>query len=157
MAEIGEIITKLRGKDSLREASKKIGISHTYLDTIEKGFDKRSKKPVKPSPDTLRMISKAYNYPYEELLKAAGYIDNSTSNSNNNNDLPILTSKNERDIAKKLEAIINELESDTSLAFDGEPMDENTRELVLSQIESNLRLAKRLAKKKFTPKKYRNE
>lgn len=74
MSEIGEIIKKLRGKESLREASKKIGISHTYLDTLEKGYDKRSKVPVKPSPDTLRMISSAYDYPYEQLMIAAGYM-----------------------------------------------------------------------------------
>src|SRR5690625_144591 len=60
---------------SLREAREKIGISHTYLDTIEKGFDKRSGKPVNPSPETLRLIANAYNYSYEKLLKLAGYID----------------------------------------------------------------------------------
>lgn len=52
--------------------------------------------------------------------------------------------------------MIDELESDTSLAFDGEPMDDDTRELVLAQIERNLRLTKQHAKQKFTPKKYRN-
>lgn len=75
MSDIGDLLKKLRGKESLREASKRIGISHTYLDTIEKGYDKRSGKTVNPSPDTLRMISEAYNYPYIKLLKLAGYID----------------------------------------------------------------------------------
>lgn len=75
MSEIGEIIKSLRGEASLREASKRIGISHTYLDTLEKGFDKRSKVPVKASPDTLRMISTAYDYSYEKLMLAAGYMD----------------------------------------------------------------------------------
>ncbi|MDV6377718.1 hypothetical protein ORD22_05495 [Sporosarcina sp. GW1-11] len=41
------------------------------------------------------------------------------------------------------------------MAFDGEPLDDVTRELVREQIESNLRLAKQLAKKKFTPNKYK--
>ncbi|WP_121605554.1 helix-turn-helix domain-containing protein [Virgibacillus sp. Bac332] len=75
MSDIGKLLIELRGKESLREASKRIGISHTYLDTIEKGFDKRSGKVVKPSPDTLRLISNAYNYPYIKLLRLAGYID----------------------------------------------------------------------------------
>lgn len=75
MSEVGSVLRKLRGKMSLREASKKIGISHTYLDTIEKGHDKRSGSPVNPSPETLRMIASAYNYPYEKLLNLAGYID----------------------------------------------------------------------------------
>ncbi|API91704.1 hypothetical protein J32TS6_40740 [Virgibacillus pantothenticus] len=75
MSDIGKLIKELRGNESLREASKRIGISHTYLDTIEKGFDKRSGRNVNPSPDTLRLISKAYNYPYIKLLRLAGYID----------------------------------------------------------------------------------
>jgi len=70
---------------------------------------------------------------------------------------PELTQKDEKDIAKKLESILNDLDSDSGLAFDGEPLDETTRELVKAQIESNLRLAKQLAKKKFTPKKYRDD
>lgn len=70
---------------------------------------------------------------------------------------PPLSSKDEKDIAKKLESILNDLDSDSGLAFDGEPLDETTRELVKAQIESNLRLAKQLAKKKFTPKKYRDD
>ncbi|WP_237473857.1 helix-turn-helix domain-containing protein [Virgibacillus halodenitrificans] len=75
MSGIGELLKQLRGKESLREASKRIGISHTYLDTIEKGYDKRSGKTINPSPDTLRLISKAYNYDYENLLRKAGYLD----------------------------------------------------------------------------------
>lgn len=75
MSDIGKLLKELRGNESLREASKRIGISHTYLDTIEKGFDKRSGRHVNPSPDTLRLISKAYNYPYIKLLRLAGYID----------------------------------------------------------------------------------
>src|SRR5699024_697322 len=75
MSDIGKVLKELRGKMSLREAGEKIGISHTYLDTIEKGFDKRSGKHVNPSPDTLRLISNAYNYPYINLLRLAGYID----------------------------------------------------------------------------------
>jgi transcriptional regulator with XRE-family HTH domain len=101
--------------------------------------------------------------PIETVTKIADLFNVSTdyligrSNKPNTipNDLPSLTEKDEKDIAKKLQAIADELESGTGLAFDGEPLDETTRELVLEQIESNLRLAKKLAKKKFTPKKYR--
>lgn len=75
MTKVGIAIKELRGKMSLREAGEKIGISHTYLDTIEKGFDKRSGKQINPSPDTLRLISDAYNFSYTKLLSLAGYID----------------------------------------------------------------------------------
>jgi SOS-response transcriptional repressor LexA len=74
MNELGNYIKELRGGKSLREAAKDIGISHTYLDTIEKGYDKRSKKPVKPTPETLRMISNTYNVSFRDLMIKAGYI-----------------------------------------------------------------------------------
>ncbi|EGQ21123.1 MULTISPECIES: helix-turn-helix domain-containing protein [Sporosarcina] len=73
MKNLGEFIKELRGKESLRDAAKRIGISHTYLDTVEKGFDKRSGKPINPTPETLKMISRAYNCDYGELMKLADY------------------------------------------------------------------------------------
>lgn len=75
MSELGELLKKLRGKESLRDAARRIGVSHTYLSILEKGYDLRSKNPVNPTPETLRLISKAYKYEYEELLKVAGIID----------------------------------------------------------------------------------
>lgn len=75
MNTLGDLLKELRGKESLRDASKRIGISHTYLDTLEKGVDKRSGSIVKPSPETLKMIAEAYNYDYEELMVRTGYIE----------------------------------------------------------------------------------
>ncbi|TQR21830.1 helix-turn-helix domain-containing protein [Psychrobacillus vulpis] len=85
MEALSQLIRKLRGKESLREASKRIGISHTYLDTIEKGFDKRSGKQVKPTPETLRLISNAYKYDYEELMREAGYLEDIEESKNDIN------------------------------------------------------------------------
>lgn len=62
-------------KLSLRVASDLIGISHSYLSTLEKGTDPRTGSPVSPTPETLMLISKAYNIEYEELMKLAGYLD----------------------------------------------------------------------------------
>ena len=48
------------------------------------------------------------------------------------------------------------LENDEALMFDGEPveMDKETKELLKASLENSIRLAKTLAKKKYTPKKY---
>jgi len=51
-----------------------MGISYSYLSVLEKGIDPRSGKDPNPKPETLKIISRAYEYPYEELLKAAGYL-----------------------------------------------------------------------------------
>lgn len=61
-------------KLSLRAASDLIGISHSYLSTLEKGIDPRTGSPVSPTPETLMLISKAYKIEYEELMKLAGYL-----------------------------------------------------------------------------------
>ena len=67
-----------------------------------------------------------------------------------------LTEKDHRDVGKELDAILSGMESDTDLAFYGEPLDDETRRLVADAIESNLRIARELAKKKYTPNKYRD-
>lgn len=70
-----------------------------------------------------------------------------------------LTAKDERDIQKELQRMIEGLDSKNSYAaFSGETiddLDEEDRELLKASLENSLRLAKRLAKEKFTPKKYR--
>jgi transcriptional regulator with XRE-family HTH domain len=78
MSGLGELLIKLRGKESVRSAAERIGISHTYLRILEKGVDLRSGNPVKATADTLRLISAAYSYPYNELLRVADIIDDST-------------------------------------------------------------------------------
>ena len=68
-----------------------------------------------------------------------------------------LTKKDERDIAKTLEETLSQLENDQEgLLFSGEALDDETRELLKISLENSIRMAKITAKKKFTPKKYRN-
>ncbi|MBK1812018.1 helix-turn-helix transcriptional regulator [Clostridium sp. YIM B02505] len=50
---------------SLRDAAKLIGISHSYLSTLEKGVDPRNGSPVKPTPETFKLISTAYDVSYD--------------------------------------------------------------------------------------------
>lgn len=82
MNNLGELFRQIRVSKnwSIREAARKMGISYSYLSILEKGIDPRTGKDSNPKPDTLRIISKAYDYPYEELMKSAGYLndDNAT-------------------------------------------------------------------------------
>jgi transcriptional regulator with XRE-family HTH domain len=145
--EIGERIVMLREKKGWKqkELAEKVDINVSVMNRIEKGT-----RPLNDSE--IIKIADALDVSTEYLL---GRNENKKSDWDSN--LPGLTTKDERDIAKKLENILGDLDNDTGLAFDGEPMDDTTRELVRAQIESNLRLAKQLAKKKFTPKKYRKD
>ena len=75
-----------------------------------------------------------------------------------NDDPAALSHKDERDIAKALEETLSQLENDQEgLLFSGEALDYETRELLKISLENSIRMAKITAKKKFTPKKYRNE
>lgn len=75
MPDFGDYLKELRGKRSLREMEKVTGLSHTYLSSLEKGYDPRSKKERKPTPETLRKLSNTLDVPYDHLMQKAGYID----------------------------------------------------------------------------------
>lgn len=68
---------------------------------------------------------------------------------------PALNKKDERDIKKKMDEMLEIFDSADALMFDGEPLDDETRQLLRESYENQLRITKQLAKAKFTPKKYR--
>jgi len=71
---------------------------------------------------------------------------------------PTLTEKDERDISKKMQETLAQLEAQQSgLMFDGEPLDDETKELLAISLKNSLELAKKIAKQKYTPKKYRKK
>ncbi|GAW28952.1 helix-turn-helix domain-containing protein [Carboxydocella sp. ULO1] len=73
MDKLGEYIRNKRKERglSLRECARLCDISHSYLDSLEKGKDPRTNKPVSPTIDTLKKISKGLGVPIKELLDAA--------------------------------------------------------------------------------------
>jgi transcriptional regulator with XRE-family HTH domain len=69
-----------------------------------------------------------------------------------------LTEKDLREVKKKAEAIKNGLMASVALAFDGDPeADEETYAKVMQALEEGMKLAKKEAKEKYTPKKYRKQ
>lgn len=72
------------------------------------------------------------------------------------NSLPELTPKDEREIATDLEKMLSDFDSQNSLAaMGGTVEDKEDRELLRASMLTTMKLAKQIAKKKFTPKKYR--
>lgn len=71
--KLGDIILNYRNsfapKMSQREFAKKCGLSHTYIAALEKNIDPRTGKPIAPTLDTVKYVSKAMNLPIDELLK----------------------------------------------------------------------------------------
>lgn len=73
---LARLLSERRKADrlSLREAAQLIGISHGYLDKLEKGVDSRTGTKNNPTPETLQMIASAYHWDYQYLLKICGYM-----------------------------------------------------------------------------------
>jgi len=67
---------------SLREAAERSGLSHSYIAAVEKGIHPTTKAPIKPSPDSLKAFAKAYNIDYEELLRLAGFLEETGDKQN---------------------------------------------------------------------------
>lgn len=59
---------------SLRKAAEIIGLSHSYLDKLEKGDE--SGDDFTPSPKILKSIARAYEVEYDYLMELCGYIQN---------------------------------------------------------------------------------
>lgn len=73
--QFGKFLETLRGKASLRKAANKSGLSHAYIRDLELGRNRTTNDIIKPSPETLRKLAHAYQYPYTDLLKKAGYLE----------------------------------------------------------------------------------
>ena len=76
MNQLGKHLEQVRLEKrlSLREASKRSGLSYTYIRDIELGINRKTKKEVSPSPATLKKLADAYKIDYYDLLRKAGII-----------------------------------------------------------------------------------
>lgn len=121
---------------------------------IEAGISKslvskwKNNAAAEPSGIVLKKLSDYFDITVSELL------DESLT-STVKEKTPTLTAKDERDIANDLENALNKLSGESALMFDGEPLDDETRELLRISLENQFRMAKIIAKEKYTPKKYR--
>ncbi|MGE0981629.1 helix-turn-helix domain-containing protein [Bacillus cereus] len=112
-----------RRKWSQKFVAEKIGITNTVLSNYERDYRD-------PDTTTLGKLADLYEISTDELL----------GRSNK------LSKKEERDIARDLEKTLEELEnSEDALMFDGEPIDEHTKEMIRISLENSMRMAKQLA------------
>ncbi|MFD1955992.1 helix-turn-helix domain-containing protein [Paenibacillus thailandensis] len=137
---IGENIRKFRKLNRLTQAelAEQANMSRSYLADVERDR-------YNPSVETLTHLARVLRVSPNDLIGSEGDGRSGSSQA--------LSAKEERDIALDLERMISELESNEALAFHGEPMDEETKELMRISLENSLRLAKSMAKAKFNPNK----
>lgn len=140
IAEKIELLMKEKGITKYRLA-KDTGVSYTGITKI------LSEQTKHPQIDSLKLIADYFGKPIDFFTEEI---------PENEQTYYKLNDKDERDIAEELNRLMSDLESDSSLAFMGEPMDEEDRELLRISLENTLRMSKEMAKKKFTPKKFRD-
>lgn len=144
MTTLGTRIKAVREQLRLNqvEFARKLNIDQSTLANYE--MDRRS-----PKADMLIAIADISGVTVDYLLGRETGIKK---------ELPDLTPKDEREIAKQLENMMNNLDDETAFAAVGGTVeDENDRELLRTSLEMALRLSKQIAKKKYTPKKYRKD
>ena len=94
----------------------------------------------------------------EYLEKVADYFDVTTDYLLGRTDTPQFTRKDERDVQKILNEMIEGLSDQNALSYmknGDEEISPEDAELLRASLENAVRTSKLLAKKKFTPKKYR--
>lgn len=121
-----------------KELAAKLGIAANTLSQYETGNRE-------PDLETIKRIALVLEVTVDELLDAK-------------TKAPTLAKEDERDIEKKLADILADLESgQDGLMFSGESIDPTTRELLADSLRNSMEMGKKLAKQKYTPKKYRKE
>lgn len=134
---------------SYGELAEKTGIPKSALQRYATG--QTEKIPI----DRLEKIATAIGTTAAYLM---GWEESATPTSGlNSKRTPTLTAKDERDIARDLEVVMDNLENAETLMFDGNPMSDEARESIRNAIELGLKTVKLLNKQTYTPRKYRKE
>ena len=147
---IGENIKRLRIMHGLsqKELARIAGVSDKAVSTWESG----SKEP---RMGVVQKIADHFGLKKSNLIEDNGLeisITPAQSPAPASDDLPALTQRDERQIAKDLEDMLHSLKGSAAM---GELEDEEDMELLKASLLQAMTLSKRIAKKKFTPKKYR--
>ena len=102
-----------------------------------------------PKQRNIFKIAQALNVSPSYLM---GVSDTPIARTHTSDELPAITRRDERQIAKDLEDMLHSLKGSAAM---GELEDEEDMELLKASLLQAMTLSKRIAKKKFTPKKYR--
>lgn len=144
--EVNEIINRIKNRRqeldlSYQDLSDLTGISKSTLQRYETGF-------IKKVPITqIEIIAKALNVSPGYLM---GWEDKKPLNNT------VLSPRDERQIAADLEKMLADLDNQNAMAaMGGTVEDDEDMELLRASLLATMRLAKKIAKEKYTPKKYR--
>ena len=138
-------------KERIKELCKNKKISMNMLEQ-ELGFGKGYISKLGQSTPNAAKIKKIADY----FDVTVDYLMTGTEDATQEK-APELTARDERDIAKDLNNIMEKLTSGESgpASYDGEPLDPEAAALFKDELEIALRRLKLINKEKYTPKKYK--
>lgn len=140
---ISENIKLLREQYGLsqKELGQIAGVSDKAVSTWEQGIKE-------PRMGAIQKIADHFGIQKSNIIEDNGLQSQSVP----------LTPRDERQIAADLEKMLADLDSkNTMAAMGGTVEDDEDRELLKASLQATMRLAKKIAKEKYTPKKYRHE
>ncbi|WP_258729687.1 helix-turn-helix domain-containing protein [Bacillus atrophaeus] len=139
---VGQRIKAIRKEKKLTQVqlADKANLSRSYLADIERDR-------YNPSLSTLESVAGALGIHVSAIVDEENLVKEE----------PIqYKTKEEKDIAKRMEEIKKDLENSDGLSFSGEPMSPEAIESLMEAMEHVVRQTQRI-NKKYTPKKYRKE
>ncbi|WP_121639516.1 helix-turn-helix domain-containing protein [Virgibacillus sp. Bac330] len=139
---LGDRLKKLRKQKKItqEELGKKVNVTKVSISGYENGHRT-------PDTETLQKLADFFEVTTDYLL---GRSDESNPHWNE------LTEKDEKDIAKRMEKIKEDLQNADGLNFSGEPISEEAVESLLEAMEYAVRQTQRI-NKKYIPKKHRKK
>lgn len=145
MTSIGRKIRDARKNAGMTqvELAKATNLSRSYIGDIEKDR-------YNPSVSTLQAIAKATNVPVETLLGGAAPAPPAPQKSDG---LPELNARDEREIERDLADMMHSV----AMANYTAPGEKEDAEALEAALRFAMVQAKRMAKKKYTPRKYRKD
>lgn len=145
--DIGKRIKELRKERNLtqKQFGQLVHKSSQVVSNWERGYT------TGITAEDLQAIAHAFGIPEGEIL------NDGTSAAPAPAEPPTgLTARDERDIERRLDAIMNDLAPGTGLAFyDGKELTEKERDLLRISLKNSMELVRSMAKERFTPKKYK--
>lgn len=142
---LSDLIKQAQGDISLNNFARQCKISSS---TISRIINRINSSP--PSPSTLQKVAACANsrVTYDELMKAAGYID-----SDENIEAPmeksnlILSACDEKEIVKIFDDLKEELLNTEGLMLSGNPLSEEASEILIESLSYAIHLAKIINRK----------
>lgn len=134
---------RIEKKFSQKDVAQSLGIDRTTYTKYETGKSE-------PDFETIKKLADFFGVSIDSLLGRDKKPKEETYQVT-------LTEKDMKEIKRKAEGIKVAMINAVGLAFDGKPEDEETLAAVMAALEEGMILAKKEAKEKYTPKKYRKQ